>query len=291
MKKLIPLLLIILIYSLEAKDEKKLSLLEQIIQPKITFQSDYLSDAKFENSQASVQTSKQKIQINNAIAGVSYSVWDFKWSSPEKLKFYKGKTPIKSMKNFRLYANYPININKKWFMLNSVNINATYEKEYDGAFGGGIASFFSYKLDSDHSIQLGAFANYHSIKTLVLPVAGYSYRAREKDGLKVILGFPRAFIGYHVNPKLLLNTGFIYSQAVIRLAEDSGIEPRGYIEAKDYQANVGFSYDISSHFNLSGDILYTFVREFNLYNHNADKIDNYSIEPSIGATVRLKYLF
>lgn len=44
-------------------------------------------------------------------------------------------------------------------MLNMVNVSATYEDQYD-AFGAGISSFFSYKLDEKHSIQLGAFANY-----------------------------------------------------------------------------------------------------------------------------------
>jgi len=284
------LLSIISIYSLEA-EEKKLSLLEKIVQPKITFQSDYLSDAKFENSQASLKTYKQKIQINNDIVGFSYSRWDFEWSDEEQLDFYRGKVPIESMERIRLYANYPLRINEKWFMLTSANINATYEEEYDDAFAAGLASFFSYKLDDKHSIQLGAFANYHTVKTLVLPVVGYSYRVREKDGLQMVLGFPRAYIGYHINPKLLLNTGLIYSQAIIRLADDSGIEPQGYTEAKDFQGNVGFRYDLNRHFNISADLLYAFKRDFNIYNHNADEVDSYSIDPSIGATLKIKYLF
>jgi len=288
--KRILLLFIVLIYHLSA-EEKKPTILEQIIQPKITFQTDYLTDAKFENSQASVQTSKQKIQINNGIVGFSYSRWDFEWSDAEDLDFYRGKIPIDSMQSMRLYANYPVRINEKWFMLNMVNISATYEDQYDDAFGAGISSFFSYKLDDNHAIQLGAFANYHSIKTLLLPVIGYSYRVRERDGLQMVLGFPRAYIGYHLTPDLLLNAGMIYSQAVIRLADDSGIEPQGYIEAKDFQSNAGFRYELNNHFQLSADLLYAFKRDFNIYNHDAEEIDSYSIEPSLGATLKIRYLF
>ena len=284
------LLSIALIYHLNA-EEKKPTLLEQIIQPKISFQHDYLSDAKFEDLQASVQTSKQKIQINNGIMGFSYSRWDFEWSDADDLDFYRGKIPIESMQSMRFYANYPVRINEKWFMLNMVNINATYEDEYDDAFGAGISSFFSYKLDEKHSLQLGAFANYHSIKTLLLPVIGYSYRVRERDGLQMVLGFPRAYIGYHLSPKLLLNAGMVYSQAVIRLADDSGIEPQGYIEAKDYQGNAGFRYEVNKHFEVSADLLYAFKRDFNTYNRDAKEIESYSIEPSLGAIMKIKYLF
>lgn len=271
--------------------EQKLSILEQISQPKVTFQSDFLSDAKFEGYEGSVKTYKQKLQINNEIVGFSYSRWDFDWKNESDLPFYQGKTPIDFMNRIKLYANWPLRINDAWFMLNSVNVNATYEEELSDAFGAGITSFFSYKVDDDHAIQLGAFANYHSVKTLALPVIGYSYRARETDGLKMVIGFPRAYIGYQISPVILLNAGMIYSQAVIRLADDSGIEPGGYSEAKDFQANLGFRYEVNKHFELSADLLYAFKRDFTVYDHNADEVDSYSIEPSFGGIVKLKYLF
>ena len=271
--------------------EQKLSILEQISQPKMTFQSDFLSDAKFEGYEGSVKTYKQKIQINNDIVGISYSRWDFDWNGENDLPFYRGKTPIDAMNRIKLYANWPLRINDAWFMLNSVNVNATYEEELSDAFGAGITSFFSYKVNNDHAIQIGAFANYHSVKTLALPVIGYSYRARETDGLKMVIGFPRAYIGYQISPEVLLNTGMVYSQAVIRLADDSGIEPGGYSEAKDFQANLGFRYEVNKHFELSADLLYAFKRDFTVYDHNADEVDSYSIEPSFGGIVKLKYLF
>ena len=159
------------------------------------------------------------------------------------------------------------------------------------SFGAGITSFFSYKLSDEHAIQLGGFANYHSVKTLILPVLGYSYRERETDGLKMVIGFPRAYIGYHLNPQILLNAGMIYSQAVIRLSDDSGIEPEGYSEAKDFQANIGLRYEINKHIVVSADLLYAIKRDFTIYNQNANEIDSYSIEPSFGGIVKFQYRF
>jgi hypothetical protein len=272
-------------------EEQKPTLFDQIIQPKVSFQSDFLSEANFEGFDASVKTYKQQIKINNEIGGISYSRWDFDWNDESGLPFYRGKTPIEAMESIRLFANLPLPINDEWFMLNSFNVNATYEEEYSDSFGAGVLSFFSYKVNTEHAVQVGILANYHPVKTLVLPVVGYTYRIRETDGLQLLLGFPRAYVGYHLNPKLLLNAGMVFSQAVIRLADESGIEPKGFTEAKDYQSNVGIRYQINDDFELTADLLYAFKRDFTIYNHQADEIDAYSIEPSAGAIVKLQYLF
>ncbi|HQR74127.1 MAG TPA: hypothetical protein PLH07_09800 [Sulfurovum sp.] len=272
-------------------EEAKPTLFDQIIQPKVSFQSDFLSEANFEGFDASVQTYKQQLKVNNELLGISYSRWDFDWDNENDLPFYRGKTPIESMESIRLFANLPLPINDQWFMLNSVNVNATYEEEYSDSFGAGILSFFSYRVDTEHAVQIGVLANYHPVKTLVLPVMGYTYRIRETDGLQLLLGFPRAYVGYHLNPRLLLNAGMVFSQAVIRLADQSGIEPKGFTEAKDYQSNVGIRYQINDDFELTADLLYAFKRDFTIYNHQADEIDAYSIEPSAGAIVKLQYLF
>lgn len=284
------LLLCVLTLSLST-EERKLSLLEQITQPKVTFQSDYLSDANFEGYEGSLKTYKQKMQIDNGFGGISYSRWDFEWGQEENLPFYRGKIPIESMQSIRLYANLPLPINDQWFMLNSVNVNATFEDEYSDAFGAGIFSFFSYRLDDEHAFQLGAFANYHPVKSLALPILGYTYRVRENDGLTMVLGFPRTYIGYHINEDLLLNAGMIYSQAVIRLSDDSGIEPQGYSEAQDFQSNVGVRYTLNTNWEVNADLLYAFKRDFTIYGRNANEMSSYSIEPSAGVTIKLRYLF
>lgn len=274
-----------------AQEGKKLSQLEQLVQPKISFQSDYISNAKFDGYKGSVKTYKQKIQVNNDIVGVSYSRWHFDWNKEKDLPFYTNKTPIDSMQSIRLFANLPIPINDKWFMLNMLNVNSTFEKEMSGSYGAGFASFFSYKFNKDHAILLGAFANYHRVKTRVLPVLGYTYRARAKDGVQMVLAFPHAYIGYHVSPELLLNAGVVYSQAVIRLADDSGIAPKGYIEAKDFLGNIGVRYEFSKNFELSADLLYAFKRDFTIYKSDTSKVDIYTIKPSAGGTLKLKYTF
>lgn len=270
---------------------QKLSLLEKMAQPKLSVQSAFLADAKLKGYAGSVRTFKQQVRINNGFGGFSYSRWDFGWDRAQTLPFYRQKTPIERMQRFKLFGNLFHRFNDRWSVLTSLNVNATTEKEFGNAFGAGIFGFFSYAFDSDHSLQLGAFANYHPITTLALPVIGYSYRAREDDGFQAVLGFPRAYAGYHLDKGLLVNAGFIYSQAVIRLADESGIEPSGYVEAKDYHGNLGVRYTLNASWQFNADLLYAFQRNFTIYDNSAHQIDSYTIDPSFGAMVKLRYAF
>ena len=152
-------------------------------------------------------------------------------------------------------------------------------------------SFASYKLDDEHAIQFGAFANYHPVSTLALPVISYSYRARQSDGFKFILGFPRTYVGYHVNEAALLRFGIVFSQSVIRLSDTSLIEESGFIEAEDYMSNLGLSYELNENFNIQTDLLYGMKRDFTIYSKNGNELNSYSIKPSPGFSLKVTYVF
>ena len=286
---LLPLLFVMLYAQKDNNTTLSPSAMERLIQPKISLQTDYLSSANFEGYDTSVTTTKTTLSLNNAIGGVTYSRWDFQWKNAKNLPFYKGKTPIKAMQRLRLYGNIPYFINDKWFMLSRLSVNATFEEEYEESFGGSVFSFFSYQFDEEHAFQMGAFANYHPVHTLALPVVGYTYRIRQTDGMSLALGFPRAYLGYNINPKLLLRAGMIFSQAIIRLADESGIEDRGYVEADDYESNIGFRYTWKKNIEISADLLYILKRDFTIYDNSGDELNNYSIKPSFGAIVKLRY--
>lgn len=274
------------------ESQLKKGVLERMVQPKLTINSSYLSDANVEDSSGSVQVAKNSIRLNNAIGGVSYTNWSFLWNNIASLPFGDGtKDPIKHMHKFKANLNIPYFASDKWFVLTSLSINSTFEKQTQDSYGAGLFSFASYKLDEDHSFQMGAFANYHPISTLALPVVSYSYRARKNNGLQVVLGFPRAYAGYYLNDTLLLRSGFIYSQSVIKLSDSSSISQAGYIEAKDYMGSFGLVYEATENFVIDGDILYSIKRDFTIYNHSGVEEDTYSIKPSLGVSLRLKYLF
>lgn len=280
----------VIVLAQEAKLKK--SLLERMVQPKVSINSSYISDAIVKGSDGELGVSKNSLRINNAIAGFSYTNWSFLWKNIKSLPFGDGVSkPLEQMHSIKLNANLPYFINEDWFLLSSISVSSSFENEMSDSYGGGIFSFASYKLTQNHTIQMGAFANYHPVSSLILPVVSYSYRARQTDGLQVILGFPRAYIGYFINDALLIRSGMIFSQSVIKLSKANTIENSGYIEAKDYMSNLGFVYEFNPHFVVDGDLLYSLKRDFTIYNSAGDEQKSYAIEPSFGLSLQLKYLF
>lgn len=266
--------------------------LQKMVQPKATYEASYIDDASFEGSGAKVSVIKNKFSLNNKIAGMTYTNWKFSWNEIAKLPFGDQKhTPISQMHSIGINGNIPYFINDKWFMLTSVSLKSTFEKEMQNSYTLGVFSFASYKIDTENSLTLGAFANYHPTSTFAMPALSYSYRAREDDGFQFILGYPRTYAGYYFSSDTLVRFGMIFSQSVIRLADQSTISASGFVEAKDYMSNLGISYTLSEDFSFESDILYSLKREFTLYTKEAQKIDTYFIEPSLGINFKISYLF
>lgn len=266
--------------------------LEKMIQPKVSLQSAYISNANVRGYDGSVSVTKTRLSINNKIAGISYTNWAFDWNNVARLPFGDGvHSPITQMHSIRANVNIPYFLSDKIFILTSLSLKSTFEKETDDSYGGGLFSFASYKLNQDHAIQFGAFANYHPVSTLAMPVISYSYRARQSDGLKFILGYPRTYVGYHLSEAALLRLGMIFSQSVIRLSDESVIEKSGFIEAEDFMSNMGFSYELNKHVTFESDLLYSVKRNFTIYSKEGDKLSAYAIEPSFGMNFRFRYIF
>lgn len=270
----------------------KKSGLEKMIEPKVSLESSYLSDAALRGYNASVAVHKNRISLNNEIFGFSYSHLAFDWENPQNLPFGdKTHSPIEQMHSLNFHANIPYYVNEKWFILTSVSAKSSFEVESSNSYGAGLFSFASYKLDDEHSFEFGAFANYHPTSTLVLPVISYSYRARQSDGLKFVLGFPRTYVGYHLNEDTLLRFGVIFSQSLSRLSDTSTIEKAGFIETKDYLGNLGVSYEVHKNFNIETDLLYSLKRDIIIYSKDADELNSYSVKPSFGLNLKLVYIF
>lgn len=284
--------ILLLSFNLYADAHLKKSGLEKMIQPKVSLESAYLSDATISGYDGGVEVAKNQLRINNEILGFSYTNWAFYWNNLDDLPFGDGvHNPIEQMHSFNLNVNIPYFVNNKLFILTSVSAKSTFEKESSNSYGAGIFSFASYKIDDEHAIQFGAFANYHPISTLALPVISYSYRARQSDGFKFILGFPKTYAGYHLNEETLIRFGIVFSQSVIRLSDTSPIEESGFIEAKDYMSNLGLSYELNKNFNIETDLLYGFKRDLIIYSKNANELSNYSIDSSLGLSFKLTYTF
>lgn len=289
MKKIIITALLPL--ALFAQEAEK-TLIDTLLEPKLTYETSYLGDAKVGDTDGKVRVFKNKLKVNVADASLTYNNWKFNWDNVGVLPFGQGThKPLEQIHSVEVRMNFPHVIDEKWFLLTSISANTTFEKEMSDSYGANIYGMLSYRMDMDHSFQFGAFANYHPTKTLVLPVMSYSYRANEKDGWQFIFGFPITHVAYNIDKKTLVRFGMMFSQTLARLADDNKVQERGYAEAMDYMSNLGVSYSVSKDFKIHADLLYTLVREFTIYDKDANKIQKEEIENNFGANLRLVYSF
>lgn len=268
------------------------SIVQKMIEPRISYEYSSLSEGNIGNTEGSLSVEKNRLQINNELFGISYNHWDFDWNSINQLPFGdKIHTPIDELHGLEARITLPKKIDPNWFWLSSLTLKSTFENEMSRSYGINLLSFLSYRFNDDHSIQMGAFANYHPTSTLALPVMSYSYREKFNEGWQFILGFPRTYVGYHYNENTLIKLGMIFSQSLVRLSNSSVIEKGGYVEAKDYLSNLGIRYTINEQLTFSADLLYSLKREFTIYNAHGDKIQNNSINNVPGVTIQLMYAF
>lgn len=286
-----PVLALTFALVLAVQAEEK-SLPQKTIETRVSYESAYLSDANVADGDGSVRVYQNRLKINYDILSLQYSHWKFDWDQLQSLPFGDGlHTPISQIHAFEAGVQHTEKIDDQWSYLASLSLKSTFEKEIGDSFGATLLGFASYRLNDEHSIQIGGFANYQPTEILALPVISYSYRERYKDGWQFILGFPRTHVGYHIDEKMLVRLGMMFSQSLVRLSDESVIQRGGYVEANDYLSNLGITYEFNKQLSLSTDILYTLKREFIIYDASANEVQDNTIKNALGANIRLVYSF
>ncbi|WP_294962658.1 hypothetical protein [Sulfurimonas sp.] len=292
MKSLLRTLLIIPIASTLIYAQEVNSALERMLKPKVSYESSYMADVTIKGSSGGYEVAKNKLKINNAFLALEYVNQSFIWNDIADLPFGDGVSkPIELLHTIKADIKLPYKVNEELFIINSVSVTSSFESNPEDSYSFGAFSFASYKLDNDHTIQFGAFVNYHPINTTALPMLSYSYRASHQDGFKSVIGFPRTFVGYHLNKHTLVRLGMIYSQSVVKLGDNSVIEKKGYIETKDYMTNVGISSNLTKDLKVELDALYEVQGDINTYDSNGDVQNKYSVDPSFGVNFKVVYTF
>lgn len=237
-----------------------------MIEPKVSIESFYMP------SRNAFKSVKKRLRFGNDIFSLRYVHTSFDWEN---------KAPVDETHELRFGLNFPTFLNEKWFVLTMIHTKATFQEHLSNAISVGAMSLASYKLSDAHHIQLGVFGNYHPIASVFLPAFGYTYRLNARKGFSVIFGFPRTYITYSMTKETQLIIGAIYEQTVAKLN-------RGYMEFKEYMANVGVRYYLQEdgHFELNA--LYAIKSNMRFYRVD---VSNRSISSSIGIHFKWVYRF
>ncbi|MDY0136016.1 MAG: hypothetical protein RBS36_02480 [Thiomicrospira sp.] len=259
---------------------------------KIELEHDYYQAAKFKDSQGKLNLNVTKLAFSNRYVQLGYQHWGIHSDSVAGLPFGDGvNQPITRLHSLNVGTGYMMRLSEDSRWLNRISLGLHYEKEIDDATNVNLLSMWMKSLTPDLELIAGASYGYHPVHSKLLPVIGLSYRAQAQEGWGATLGYPRSFVSYGFSPRWQWSSGVAYQRLVARLAKDSKIEAAGYAEIRNWQGDMRLTYRPNAQWQVFTSVRYIPFYEFETYNRRGHSLTTYSLEPTWGAGVGVRYQF
>ncbi len=235
-----------------------------------------------------------KIEVGNFLLSFAYESFSVNWQDQADLPFATGvKKPLSNLHRYHLQAHVPYRLDDKRMWLGHVGAEWAFEEDVSDSLSLQSYLLYSEKLDKKSSWQLGVYANYHPVGTILLPIFEYTYNYPfiVRAGYYGHIGFPKTQLGYHLNSNLRTDFGLIYHQAIAKLADDSPIEAGGFFHSKNWRASwqvhYRFTKKLEARFGLQADISNQLV----LYDRSYKERDHFYIDQGKGWNLGVSYQF
>jgi hypothetical protein len=162
----------------------------------------------------------------------------------------------------------------------------------DDAWGfrafGGVGYLVSPKL----MVSFGALVSYHKVDTLAIPVMGLTYNRGAREGFSGAVGYPLTYLAYHFNPAWAVVLRVVeFDRDYFRLADDSPVEPSGYLERQDLSAAVGVKFTPLARTSFYLGARYYFNRELTIHDEGADRSSTFDVDNAWGGVARVEIAF
>ena len=223
---------------------------------------------------------------------LGYELRDYSWDEVALLPFGDGRTdPWEQFHRLSLGARHFGRIDEQWGYFLGGSLTASFEEEISGSLGGGVQAGFSYTPAPPWEMRLGAAALVHKVGASVLPLVGLSWNQRAESGPSFGLGIPRTELRYRFNPQAALSARFSFARDIYRLADDSPVEPKGYVEERDWHGGLYLELSPAPNVRLTAGGRYHFERELNLYGKNGKNKRGYGVDGAAGGILELRLSF
>ncbi|MCB2191015.1 MAG: hypothetical protein KQI62_05585 [Deltaproteobacteria bacterium] len=251
----------------------------------------YLAESDVGSGQVAVASARARVSY----AGFSffYQRSAYYWDDQAGLPFGNGKDdPWETLQVASLGYRRGGKINQDWSWFGRLRVFSAFESEMDDSFGVGAMGGARYRINGQWSLMLGVAGRYHPVESLVLPMVGLSWNEHTPQGFSAQIGFPRSSLSYRFSKSLALHLKMIeFNQYTYRLADDSDVEPSGYVKVDDMIAGVQLDYSPMEHLSLEASLSYTINRTFTTYDDDGNNENEQDVDNAMGAMLRLVYRF
>ena len=285
------LLALVLCLSLISLPTQSLAEPDESNGPIVSVWGEYLSEADLGDGQ--VSTASGRVQVTYRDISFEYQSTFFSWDNLPGLPFGNGNDdPWKALHTISLGYQHDGKINQNWSCFGSMRVFSTFEEQMEDSMGVDLMGGVRYRLGSDWELILGAVGRFYPVDSFVLPVAGLSWNQAAQQGFSAEIGFPETSLAYHFDPGLALRLKMLgFDQNAYRLADDSVVEPSGYVGVNDLFAGLQLEYSPIDHLSFEAGVVYTFHRTITTYDQDGDNENEYDADDAWGGALRIVYSF
>jgi hypothetical protein len=259
----------------------------------LSLDAGYAAPAEVHGSGAEASATDLKLSAGWKGFSLTYERVDYSWDDPGRLPFNASSgDPWDSLHVVGVGYRHRGFLSPKWMYFAGGAARSAFEEEMDDSWSlrafGGVGYRFSDKL----TLSFGALVSYHKVDTLAIPIMGLTYNRGATQGVSGAVGYPITYLAYHFNPAWAVVLRVVeFDRDYFRLADDSPVERRGYLERQDLSAAAGVKFTPTRLVSLYVGARYYFNREFTIHDEDADRSSTYDLDNAWGGVARVEIAF
>lgn len=262
---------------------------------RLRLDGNFIPEASFDDDQGKMGVYSGGFRARYGIFNFSYNVDSFSWSDKQNLPFGNGQDdPWSSLHRLHLGTNLQGEISDNWSWFGGLFATSSFEKEMEDSFGGGGRLGLVYQISERWEVGFGLAGFVNSISTRVLPFLGninYDGTDSEGRGFFLHLGYPDLEAGYAFADNLALRAGVNTDSKYYRLADDSTVQAKGFIEISSWQALLRVDYSPANNLTLTAGPTFHFSRKIKTYHRDGDHVATEDLGNALGGMVEVRYKF
>jgi len=248
-----------------------------------------------EGGNVAVTTAQVELQLFDLLT-LGYERRHFAWQDVGDLEFGNGDDdPWTDLHTLSAGIDGHYELTEELTAFGALGVSSSFEEEMDDSFTYSAQAGLSYSLSSAFTLRGGAVLTVGK-STSVLPFGGLDWtqqpgHEREYPYLSATLGVPRTVLRLHAQPGLTFAAYGAMDHGSWRLADDSAVEPAGYVSFTSYVAGLSTEYSPLEGLSLSMQAEYHMGREITVSDEDDDNDDTWDVDPGLGLGLGASYRF
>jgi hypothetical protein len=256
----------------------------------ITFGGVARSDAA--DTDAAYTLGCSTLEVMGGPAKGSFKLLHFSWENPEDYIIdTNGRDPWENLYEVTLGANHVGMITARTGYALLLGATTAFERETADSFsfyGGGFGMF---TISPKWAISAGAIYSKHQKVEAdfeVIPVANVSWNTTTINGPSFTIGLPETELTWHFSKDTRLTaTTSGFESGIYRLADNSPVREKGYVEFSGTTAALRLDTLIAGRIGLSTGLSQAISRKHNIYDSEGKNEIKYDVEKKPGFFVSL----